>query len=222
MAHLFRLPFMQVSGKHLAVQKVKILLKSRKLLKSVAILFASILILYPILHELGHALATWLFGGEVVRITIYPAVYTECYIPPNRVGCYLITALAGILFPLIISAILLARRRDSLPVVLGMRVMSVGYALEELFTAVKIVRGSNTESSDLSRLTYVVSWDPRISLMLAVLLLMLSVGLLVSMEPIKNMVRYIEDILALGEEKSTPDADPEPSDEPFSDDDYGY
>ena len=138
-----------------------------------------------------------MFGSKVVRITIYPAIYTECIIHPKQTECYLITALAGILFPLIISVCIYAYNKRLFLVALCLRVMSAGYAVEELFSAVRCCAGSMTEISDLSGLYYVLSWDPIISLMLSILILILVIVLLISIKPFKNIM-YLENGVIYG------------------------
>ena len=54
----------------------------------IVLVLGTVFVLYPVIHELGHALAAFLFGGEVVRITVFPAFYTECFIRPDQFGCY--------------------------------------------------------------------------------------------------------------------------------------
>lgn len=157
----------------------------RQLVWNVVIVLASVFLLYPLLHELGHALAAWLFGGEVVRITIYPAFYTECAIHSDQMGCYIATAMAGVLFPLLLSAVMSLRGERSFLLTLCLRVMSVGYAAGEVFGVSRCILGSMRETSDLSVLLYKTGADPYAALVLAGFLLILSVLLLVIIEPVQ-------------------------------------
>lgn len=159
--------------------------------KAVAESLITVFIIYPLLHELGHALAAWIFGGKVVRITIFPAFYTECYIRPDQFVCYIMTAMAGILLPLICSAAINTCSERGFLVALCLQVMSVGYSAGELVCVSKCVLGSVTETSDLSVLTYETGIDPYVSLVLAGLLLILSLILLVATEPMNGFVRSI-------------------------------
>lgn len=153
--------------------------------------FLTLFIIYPLFHELGHALAAWMFGGKVMRITIYPAFYTECFIRPDQIGCYIITAIAGILFPLICSFALRMCNEKGFLVAFCLRVMSVGYAIGELVCVSKCILGRTTETSDLSILIYETKLDPYVSLVLAGFLLILSLILLVSMEPMHHFEQII-------------------------------
>lgn len=138
---------------------------------------------YPFLHELGHAIFAWLFGGKVVQITIFPSCYTECLIRPGQTLCYIMTAMAGILFPLLCSLMVNTKRVDGFLVVLSIRIMSLAYSVGELVSVSRCIMGSATETSDLGVLVYTLSIDPYIPLVLAGFLMILSLLLLVSMDP---------------------------------------
>ena len=153
-------------------------------------LLSSFFLLYPFLHELGHALAAWLFGGRVVRITIYPSFCTECDLRPEQLVCYIVTAMAGILFPLFCSLLLDSRRVRGFLVVFSLRIMSLCYSLNELVCVSRCVLGSTREVSDLSVLVYETGLSAYVSLVLAGFLLILSLIFLVILEPMKDFTRF--------------------------------
>jgi hypothetical protein len=143
----------------------------------------TVFFLYPFLHELGHAIFAWLFGGKVVQITIYPSCYTECFIRPGQTLCYIMAAMAGILFPLLCSLMVSTRRVEGFLVALSIRIMSLAYSVGELVSVSRCIMGSATETSDLGVLVYTLSIDPYIPLILAGFLMILSLLLLVAMDP---------------------------------------
>ncbi len=163
-----------------------------KVIKLVWTVVLTILLLYPLLHEFGHAVAAWMFGGKVVRITIFPTFYTECFIRPEQLGCYIMTAMAGILLPLICSVTINTRSVRGFLIALCLQVMSVGYSTGELVCVSKCVLGSVTETSDLSVLIYETDINPYVPLVLAGLLLILSLVLLAATEPVSGFVPIIQ------------------------------
>ena len=165
---------------------------TRAICEVIVVSFATIFLLYPLLHELGHALAAWIFGGTVVRITIYPAFYTECYIRPEQLGCYIMTAISGILFPLLCSLAVRSHSKQGFLVVFCLRIMSVGYSAGELVCVSKCILGSTAETSDLSVLIYKTQVDPYVSLVLAGFLLILALLLLVSIDPVRFFAKIVE------------------------------
>lgn len=164
----------------------------KKIIFQRLLLFAlSLFILYPLLHELGHALAAWIFGGKVVRITIYPAFYTECYIRPDQLGCYIVTAVSGILFPLLCSLAIPPERERGFIVSLSLRIMSLAYAAGEMVGVTRCILGRGAGTSDLCVLIRETAIDPYASLVLAGLLFILSLLLLVSLEPLERIVKMV-------------------------------
>lgn len=163
----------------------------RHIAGAVCTVMAVVFLLYPFLHELGHALVGWLLGGEVIRITIYPSFYTECLIRPDQLGCYIMTAMAGILFPLLISALIGSGHIGTFLTAFCLRVMSAGYALDELVSVSQWIMGSRTEISDLSVLIRETQVDPYAVLILAGFLLILSLIALAAMAPITRVMELV-------------------------------
>ena len=161
-------------------------------------IIASLFLLYPLLHELGHALAAGLFGGKVVRITVFPAFYTECFIRPEQIGCYLVTAMAGILFPLLCSLAVNIHRERGFLIAFCLRVMSVGHSVGEIFCVCRCILGSTRETSDLSILIYETNVDPYVSLVLAGFLFVLSLILLAWLGPLE----LFGQLFAIGKQRS--------------------
>jgi hypothetical protein len=148
-----------------------------------------VFVAYPFLHELGHAIFAWLFGGKVVQITVFPSCYTECFIRPGQTLCYIMTAMAGILFPLLCSLAVNTRRVDGFLVVLSIRIMSLAYSVGELVSVSRCIMGSTIETSDLGVLVYTLSIDPYILLVLAGFLMILSLLLFVAMDPARLVMQ---------------------------------
>ena len=167
-----------------------------KTLVSVTIVF---IFVYPLLHEFGHALAVWLFGGRVVSITVYPLFYTDCLIDRENVFCYIMTAISGILFPLFCSLLLKVHSAKDRMLVLYLRAASLGYSICELFIVIKSIAKGTTETSDLCVLMNATALDPYVSLVLAGFLFILTLLLLVASEPwnqVQKVFREMENMPA--------------------------
>lgn len=65
--------------------------------------------IYPLLHELGHTIATWLLGGSVIQFSLYPQPHIDSFLPQNTAGIASIS-LAGLLFPLLVCLPFLKKR----------------------------------------------------------------------------------------------------------------
>ena len=65
--------------------------------------------IYPMLHELGHAIATWLLGGSVIQFSLSPQPHIDSFLPENTAGIAAVS-LAGLLFPLLVCLPLLHKK----------------------------------------------------------------------------------------------------------------
>lgn len=67
------------------------------------------IIIYPIMHECGHAFFALLVGADVISIRILPTPFTVCNIKEvNTVG-QIIIGFGGILFPVLLSLLTLRK-----------------------------------------------------------------------------------------------------------------
>lgn len=159
----------------------------RRVIAAVCLVMADVFLLYPFLHEIGHALTGGLLGGEVVSITVYPSFCTQCDIRPDQLACYILTAISGILFPLACSCALPSRRSWSFLTALSLRVMALSSAVGEMIGVTRCILGSVRERSDLSVLIYETKLDPYAVLVLAGVLFILTALMLAAMEQIERM-----------------------------------
>lgn len=65
----------------------------------------TVLIIYPILHELGHCLMAYLVGAEILEMSVFPASYVAVELPCGNVPGQVLIGMAGILFPMIIGLV---------------------------------------------------------------------------------------------------------------------
>ena len=81
---------------------MKMLVRSLGLL-SVGLLVA--VVIYPTLHELGHALAAILVGARVKAWSVFPLSYVVCDFSGASPQAMAVVSLAGLLFPLLVSSV---------------------------------------------------------------------------------------------------------------------
>lgn len=143
----------------------------------------TLFILYPLFHEFGHALSVWLLGGEVIRITIYPGICTECLIPPENLLSIVMTGFAGILFPMLLSLLIPCRWLIPSVVTLALRMMVILDAAGELFATVRTILGHPIATSDLSVVILETGIDPYFILIFSGTLLILSLLFLLLTDP---------------------------------------
>ena len=56
-------------------------------------------IIYPLLHELGHSLAAIALGGEIVQLSWLPIPSVLCKMNSPNTSQYVIVGLSGMIFP---------------------------------------------------------------------------------------------------------------------------
>lgn len=64
-----------------------------------------IIIIYPFLHELGHIIMSYLFGGNVVAVNIFPQPSVLCDLTNVEDDRKVLVGAAGVVFPLLISGV---------------------------------------------------------------------------------------------------------------------
>lgn len=63
----------------------------------------TLFILYPLVHECGHALATLALGGRIGSFSFFPIPHVESGIPNDNMTIVAIVSLSGLLLPLLTS-----------------------------------------------------------------------------------------------------------------------
>ncbi len=64
------------------------------------------LLLYPFFHEIGHTIASLIFGGEVKEIHVFPMAYVVCDVRNTKELGKIMIGLSGMLFPFFISILM--------------------------------------------------------------------------------------------------------------------
>ncbi len=64
------------------------------------------LLFYPFFHEIGHTIASLVFGGEVKEIHVFPTAYVVCDIRNTKEFGKIMIGLSGMLFPFLISILM--------------------------------------------------------------------------------------------------------------------
>lgn len=77
-----------------------------KIWRAISIFFVGLItaaLLYPILHESGHSLATILAGGKVTEFKLFPLPYITCETSAINTSGTIMIGISGVLFPLLLS-----------------------------------------------------------------------------------------------------------------------
>lgn len=82
---------------------------TKTLIMAVSSLTVAVLI-YPMTHEMGHALATLMVGGKIVEFHLLPLPYVLSDISGVSKAGVVLIGLSGIILPLFISAVMRVRR----------------------------------------------------------------------------------------------------------------
>lgn len=63
-------------------------------------------VLYPFLHESGHAIATVILGGECVKFILFPLPYMECNAAGIDNAALVVIGISGMILPFLFSAVM--------------------------------------------------------------------------------------------------------------------
>lgn len=78
----------------------------KDILKGLGLLIVGLIvaiIVYPIIHEIGHAFFAYLVGADVISVRILPTPFTICNIKEIHTVGQIIIGFGGILFPVFLS-----------------------------------------------------------------------------------------------------------------------
>jgi len=77
--------------------------KMIRFLLLIPVSFLTLFVLYPILHEAGHAILTWILGGRVSGFSLLPNPHIESGLPYDKPGSVAAVSLGGIALPILVS-----------------------------------------------------------------------------------------------------------------------
>ncbi len=75
-----------------------------------AVGLATVIFIYPFLHELGHVLAAELVGAEVIEIEIFPTAHVICNVGLYNKHKIVLMGTAGMFLPFLLTEIAIPRK----------------------------------------------------------------------------------------------------------------
>lgn len=124
--------------------------KLTKLLLLAGLSIVTLFIIYPLLHEFGHALSTVLLGGRIGGFSLTPLPHVESGLPygsaPFKVAAI---SLSGILLPILACIPFLRLRRFAGFVVTLLLLISAITCVVELCIAIQYSAGIVVENDDI-------------------------------------------------------------------------
>ncbi len=126
------------------------LTKLSKLLFLFLLSIGTLFIIYPLLHELGHALATIVLGGRLGGFSMTPLPHVESGLSYNSSPLKIaVISLSGMLFPVLICIPFLKLRRFAGYVVVLILLISAIACVVELCIVIQYSAGDIVENDDI-------------------------------------------------------------------------
>lgn len=123
--------------------------KTLKFLLLIPISAATLFFLYPILHELGHAIVTWILGGQVSAFSFTPLPHIDSGLPYDAPEKIAAVSLAGIIFPLILCLpFMRLRRYAGFTIMLILLITAISSTIE-LCIAIQYQLGDTISGDDI-------------------------------------------------------------------------
>lgn len=148
------------------------------------------LLIYPMLHELGHLLATLAFGGSVGKISVFPAAYTECNVFSVSSFGKVVIGLSGMLFPILFSGFRFKNFYAWYPVFV---LRGIGF-LSFVISAASIIlffNGITVENEDVVQVLQISSEHSALTIGMVFVMTILTAALIITDRPIKRFMDYL-------------------------------
>ncbi len=148
------------------------------------------LVLYPFFHEIGHTIASLIFGGEVKEIHVFPTAYVVCDIRNTKEFGKIMIGLSGILFPFLISIFMQPKRFWSwfaFFIFRGVCVLSFGISL---IAIVMFCFGQEIENEDIVQVMKIAPMHGWIYFVVMLVLLGIDLVMIVRSHPFQQIIRY--------------------------------
>lgn len=154
-------------------------------------LFVAVFV-YPIMHEMGHLIATLAVGGNVAEIRIFPVAYTKCDVfSVNSFGKAII-GLSGMIFPMFFAWI----RFKKFYIWYPMFVLRGIVLLSLIISVVSIVlfySGITVANEDIVQILQICDGHSSIVIGTVFGMTILSVILFLTDRPFRQFLKYLSD-----------------------------
>ena len=148
------------------------------------------ILVYPMLHESGHLLATLAFGGSVGKVSIFPAAYTECDVFSVSTFGKAIIGLSGMLFPMLFSGFRFRNFYAWYPVFALRGIGLLSFAISAV-SIVLFYNGVVVENEDIVQVLQICNEHTVIAIGTVVVMTVLSAALILSDRPVKRFLEYL-------------------------------
>lgn len=111
----------------------------------------SAILIYPILHEGGHALATILVGGKVCELQLLPLPFVTCESSKINLSGMIMIGLSGMLFPLLFSWIIYLKNFWIWLIGVYLNFICLLSFAISLYGCIKFINGSPIANEDITK-----------------------------------------------------------------------
>lgn len=141
-----------VNNKKISQKSIKeSVMKIWRLIGILLVGLLSAILIYPILHEGGHALATVLFGGKVCEFHLLPLPFIICESSDVSLSGMILIGLSGILFPLLFSWVIYLKNFWVWLIGLYLNfICFLSFAIS-LYGCIRFINGSSIATEDITK-----------------------------------------------------------------------
>lgn len=163
------------------------------MIKSIGLLMTGLLvavIIYPLLHELGHSIMAVMVGASVLEMELFPIPYVLCSTDGTDIIGQVIIGTGGIIMPLIISQIKVCSNFWLWYTRLLLKGISVLALIISTISTIAFMKGNPLPNDDTTQILKI--WPNGIWIILLISIVM-SVIVLVSIvkeKPLKNCIEF--------------------------------
>lgn len=150
------------------------------------------IILYPIIHEIGHGVSAIIFGVEVKELHIFPNAYVICDVSRTKEFGKIMIGLSGILLPFILSAFVQPKKFwgwYTCFILRGVCILSFGFSL----IAIALFNfGREIENEDIVQVLKIEPMYAWIYALAFIVLMLIDLFLVAKSQPIQKCIRYFD------------------------------
>lgn len=150
------------------------------------------LLLYPFFHEIGHTIASLIFGGEVKEIHVFPMAYVVCNVRNTKEFGKIMIGLSGMLFPFLISISMQPKKFWSWFTCFIFRGVCILSFLISLVAIVMFRFGQEIENEDIVQVMRIAPMYGWIYFVVMLALLGIDLVMIVKSRPLQQIIRYFK------------------------------
>lgn len=163
-----------------------------KLIYVAAVGGVTAILLYPLIHEAGHALSAILFGADIKELRIFPNAYVICDVSNARKFGKIVIGLSGVLLPFLLTVFVQPKRFwgwFTCFIVRGVCILSFGISF---FAIVLFNLGREIENEDIVQVLKIEPMFGWLYALVFVGLMSIDIYLVVKSRPIQKCIKYFD------------------------------